>query len=294
MFFLLALISMLGYSLQGTLLARYARKMDGLSLAVWRNLSLIVSMLPLLFFVSKSEWALLPNFWGEFLLAGISGALSLMLVFASLKFLPVGISEAFRRGGVVISLLLLGLVFFHEKINFLQGIFVAVILGSGFYLSLQKHHLANLDQRTMRGIFFGIVSAILAAISIFLMSKAARELNPFISGYIWEITIGLCALIIVLLRDWCSKFKFQKISLGEFGRIALVSSPTLIGTGGSALAVTMGPIGILHTIGAAGIFTTLILSHFLYGEKIRLSQWIIIAIMAGGIIGLKLFESSPL
>jgi drug/metabolite transporter (DMT)-like permease len=247
-------------------------------------------MLPILLFVEKEDWARTMDFWPEFLGAGIAGAVSLMCVFASLKSLPTGISEAFRRGGVVITLFLFGLFFFHETIFPEQGIFVAVILISGFILAFQKNDFAHLDKNTTKGIFVGMIGAILAAVSIFLMSKAARELNPFISGYVWEIVIGLCALIIVLLRHWCSKFKFQKISWGEFGRIALVSSPTLIGTGCSALAVTLGPIGILHTIGAGGIFATLILSHFLYAEKIRLSQWILILIMATGMVGLKFFS----
>ncbi|MCF7905898.1 DMT family transporter [Candidatus Gracilibacteria bacterium] len=288
MFFLLSILSMLGYSLQGTLLAHHARKVDGLSLAVWRNLSLIITMLPILLFVHKSDWAHTMDFWKEFVIAGICGALSLMCVFASLKSLPAGISETFRRGGSVIALFLLGLFFFQERVSFAQAVFVAVILISGFVLAFQKNSFIHLDTHATKGIFMGLLGAILAAISIFLMSKIARELNPFISAYIWESVIGVCALILALLRDKFSRFKLQKVSWREFWRIGLVSSPTLVGSGASALAVTLGPIGILHTIGASGIFTTLILSRFLYGEKIRIAQWIIIMIMALGIVGLKL------
>ena len=48
MFYTLAIVSMLGYAAQTALLVPEARRMDGLSLAVYRNLSFAVTLLPLL------------------------------------------------------------------------------------------------------------------------------------------------------------------------------------------------------------------------------------------------------
>ena len=43
------------YALQSTLLAKYSRALDGLSVAVYRNGSLMITMLPLLFFAGEEE-----------------------------------------------------------------------------------------------------------------------------------------------------------------------------------------------------------------------------------------------
>ncbi len=289
MFFLLIFIATIAYALQGTLLVHHARKIDGLDLAVWRSLSLIITMAPLLFFVEKSDFALISNFWGSIAVIGISGALSSAIFFWSLKFLPVGTSIAFGSSASTLFILAFGFLLFGEKISSLQGIFIAVILLTSVALGFQKHQLAHLDKRTGLGILIRLVSAFFMAITITGMAKISRELDPFLAGYAWEASIGIFALILVLLRDKFSRWKFQKISGNYFGKILLISSPTLIGTGCFAYAMTLGPVGIASSISTPGnVFLSMVLAHLLYAEKLRLLQWITIAILVAGIVGLKL------
>ncbi len=74
-----------------------------------------------------------------------------------------------------------------------------------------------------------------------------------------------------------------------YEKISLLSSPVLIGTGSFALAVSIGPIGIASAIGTSGLIISAILAHYVYHEKLKLSQWIGLLIVTLGILGLNLF-----
>jgi len=289
MFFFLVILSMLAYTFQGTLLVHHARKIDGLSLAVYRNLSLGISMIPLLFLANKADFLAIPQFIPLILAAGLSGAISLSLSFTAIKFLPVGVSNAFGNSATVIIIFFLGFVFFQENLSLAQAILIGIILGSGILLGFQNNHMSHLDKRTSLGIIIRIIGSIFTGITFFLMSKVARELNPYIAAYSWELLIGIFALILALGRSAFSKHKIKKISWKEFGKILLISSPTLIGSGGFAYAITIGPVGIASAISVGGgMFVSMILADLWYNEKLDLKKWIIILIMAASIAGLKL------
>lgn len=288
MFFFLAVLAMIAYAVQGTLIVHYARKLDGLSTAIYRNASLTITMLPLLFLAKKSDFVRLPEFLPELLIAGITGAAALSIGFWTLKFLPVGITSALNNSVRVIFIFLLGFYFFGETISWIEILFVALILIGGISLGFQKHHLPHLDENTRKGIFLALLAAAFAAITFFFMSKVARELSPFVAGYFWEVLIGIFALGFGFLRQLITKQKIKKISLLDFGKITLICSPTLLGTGAFAYAVTLGPLGILNAIGTGGVFISILLAHYLYHEKLRFRQWLWICVAVMGIVGLRL------
>ncbi len=92
----------------------------------------------------------------------------------------------------------------------------------------------------------------------------------------------------ILARQAINGQKLAKIKPKELGRIALVCSPTLIGTGGFVLASKMGSIGIITAIGASGIAFSALLSWALYQEKLKPIHWIAICIITVGVVALKL------
>ena len=168
--------------------------------------------------------------------------------------------------------------------------FVTLILIAGGALAMQKNEFAHLDNKVAKGIFLTFVSAILAGFSFYYMSKLSREVDPFLSAYVWETLIGLFALLFGILRS-ISAQKIARVSWKEFGTIALVSWPTIIGTGCFAYAITLGPLGIANAIGAGGILVSIVIAHFLYGEKLIRAQWFWIAVIFVGLVGLKLMGS---
>ena len=93
MFYLLLVIALISYSLNGSLLIRQARKLDGFQVSMYRGISLIFIMLPVLLFAPQESYKqlfTLPNI-GLLLLSGICGYLANASSMQSSKHLPIGI-----------------------------------------------------------------------------------------------------------------------------------------------------------------------------------------------------------
>lgn len=289
MFLFLAVASMLGYAIQGTFLVPYARKMDGLSLAVYRNLSLGVSMLPLLFFSSGNVFLEFFRVWNLLIPAAVFGALSLWCTFLSNRSLPVGIASALSNIRVVF-ILLLSFFFIQEDISSTQGAWIVLLLLSVIFVSLQKNHFPHLDGKVLKGSLFALLGGTFGSITVFLSGFAAQKADPFVVSYFWEVLIGILALGFVGVRLLLGKASVHKISWREFGKIGLISSWTAVGTGAFMLAVNYGPIGIVGAVGASSLLFSTLFSHFFYREKLKTAHWIGLFLIILAIIGLRLAE----
>lgn len=288
MFFFLSLLSMAGYAFQSTLLAHHARRMDGLSLAFYRNLSLCFSMVPLLFLVPHDSFSDIPGALPNMILAAVCGTIGLAFGLQTVQYMAVGISMGIKASILTITALLLGYFFFSESITLIQGFFILGILFFTTLLALQKNHFPHLTTNTLKGLLFCSFSGVFTALSGFFMSQTARDLNPFLSGYAWEFGIFLCSFFLILGRFLFTKQRLSPIPSKEFFKIMAISSTTLIGTGCLAYAVTLGPFGVVSAIGSSGILLSTLLAFFLYQEKLKKAQWILITLLLFSIVGLKL------
>ncbi len=108
MFYVYALGSMLSYTVQQTLLIRYARKIDGLSLAFYRNISFVVTLLPLLINAKTSDFAVMAAHWQMLALSGVCGAVYLALIYGSYAYLPAGICSSVSKAVATVAIVLFG------------------------------------------------------------------------------------------------------------------------------------------------------------------------------------------
>jgi drug/metabolite transporter (DMT)-like permease len=291
MFWFLALISMFGYALQGTLMARYVRGGDPLSMSFYRNLSLGISLLPLLFLAGgeaiKTFFSSPAVWW--ILLAGFLGSVAQWTRFLSLRMFPVGIHTALSTGlNVVLSFLFAFLWFGEEIVNPWIYAFVALILLGGWGLIWYKKTMPHLDQTQIWwGAMYIVMTALFFTTSFILVVHGARTADPWVSGYVWEVSIGIFSGIFLWTRHQFLEKPLEKITLQKWSKILIVCSPTLIGTGAFALASTMGPVGIITAIGAGGIFVSTLLAHFLYREKLSLIQVFFLCLIFVGIVGFR-------
>ncbi|MDD3301966.1 MAG: DMT family transporter [Candidatus Gracilibacteria bacterium] len=291
LFWGLALLSTIGYNLQWALNTKFGRKGDSLSMGTYRSLSLAISMLPLLLFSSTKNILIIYNYQFELILSSISAGIGVWFMYISMKSLPIGITTSFRSVFSVLTTIVGGFLLFGESLSLITIIFVLVILIGGVIISLSKvkfNHLIN--DNFYVGIILASISGILSAIALTLMVKVSRELDPFVSSYFWEFEIGIVLLIILLIRNKVYKGKIEKISKKDFLNIFTASSPSLIGTGCYAFASTIGPIGIVSSIGVLGIAFSTIFGIFLFKEKLSFKQYFGIFIIIIGILGLKLYK----
>lgn len=287
MFYFLALGSMLGYSVQQTLLVHHARRIDGLSLAFYRNVSFFITLLPLLIGASVQDVREVIDHWMLLMSSGLGGAVYLALTFSSYKFLPVGLGTSISRALSTITIAIFGWVLLGESLSTQSIAVIAVILVGTVLLGVQHTHLPHLDNRFALGILLIVLASVPVAYLSYTLAVLSREINPFVGGYVWETSIGVACLLLLLLRSACGGKRIQRISMRTFLIIAACSAPTLIGTGLMALAILYGPIGIANAIGSGLLVVATLLAWILYSEKLHAGQWASMALILGGIVALK-------
>jgi drug/metabolite transporter (DMT)-like permease len=287
MFLLAIILSFTGYAVQGTLMAKYAREMDGLSTVVYRSGSLIFTMLPLLFFASWAEICGISDYWLEISLAGITAVVGSALSFYSMKFMSIGIKNVFSKMIGTIWAIILGFLFFHETITLAQGILMFFVLVSGYMLSREKNDFEHLDNNIWKGLVLTFLSQIIVGVSFYYVSYVSRELSPYVAGYFWEALIGIFAIIIVIFRPLYDGKKLHKISLSEFWKIAAICSLTLFGTGGFLYAVNIGSYAVTNVLMNGSIFVSILVAHYAFHEKMTKQQWIWIVALVAGIVALN-------
>lgn len=288
MFWALAMLSMLGYTLQGTLMARFVRAIDPLSAGFYRSVTFFISLLPLLFLAEMSEIIGIKDYWLEISIAAILGAAAQWASFWTIRFFPLGIAGAIKMGLFVCFSLLLGGLFSNEILSATQIIAVLFILIGATLLGIRKEKMSHLEPvGFLKGTILLIMTSIFLSVSVFFVAKVARELSPWVSGYFWEIGVAIFAGIFLFFRKITTGQSIEKISPKTFWLIFLTASPTLIGTGCFALAVNYGPVGIVNAISVSGVLISAFLAHFLYGEKLRTSHWGLIVMIIAGVVALK-------
>ena len=287
MFYVFAIGSMLGYALQQTLLVHHARKIDGLSLTFYRNISFVVTLLPLLIGASMADIRLVLSSWPWLMASGVAGAVFLALLYASYTFLSAGIATTVSRACSVIAVSIFGLVFFGEHLSPMSIGLIGVILLGTLALGLQHQSLPHLDNRVFLGVACAALGAIPIAFSSYILAVLSRDANPFVSGYFWETSIGVACLGLLLLRSLFFGTRIQRIDMRTLLLIAACASPTLIGTGFVVLANRGGPIGIVQAIGSGSLVVTSVLAWSWYKEKLTTGQWLSMLVICSGIAALK-------
>ncbi len=287
MFYFLAVISMVGYGAQVSLLGHLSRKMNALDISFYRNASFVITLLPLLFFTSFEEISVISNYLGQLTVMGFTAVMALWASFASYKYLPIGVSQAVNSVIKTILIFILGLVFFGELLTIPEAVLITMAIASAIYLGNQKNHMPHLDAKTFMGFVFVLLSAVPAAVTIFLAADLAREINPFVAGYFWEASIALASAIVLFIRYLVTSKKPEWVGWKHTKKIALAAWPTFIGTGAFALAVSLGPIVIVSGIGLASTVVAALMAHYIFHEKLNQKQWIGIIMTLLAIAALK-------
>ena len=287
MFYTLALLSMFGWAFQNTLLVRHARKMDGLSLAFYRNVSFFVTLSPLLIGASREDILAVLAFWPHLLLVGMCGGLFLALHFTVYRYIPVGVATSMNRAIVILLVALVSTVYMGESLSNVEVLFICIIASSALLLGWCKNDMDHLKNNVLVGIGIIVLGAIPLLITKQIITVMSREASPLITGYFWEISIAIGAFVVIGLRRLCTGEKLERVSRAQFLDIAACSAFTLVGTGCYTLGVSIGSFAIAEAIGAGGLAVGSLFAWKLYGERLRTTQWLCILLIVFGIAAFK-------
>ena len=278
---------MLGYALQNVLLVKYARRMDGLSLTFYRNISFLVTLLPLLLFSSPQEIAEVLTHWRALLISGVAGGVYLAIVFETYKYITIGVSHTIKRAAITVLMTLTGLLLYGEVLSTLAFLLIAIIVLACIWLGMQHVHSPHISQNILFGVTLSILCAFPVIITKIVLTDISRVADPLASGYFWEAAIGMATVVIILLRWMIFRKGLTRVDRKTLLGITACSSPVLIGTGCYALALSMGPIALVSAIGSGSLIVTGTFGWLWYHEKLSRSQWVAMVLILIAIAWLK-------
>jgi len=263
------------------------------SVTMYRGLSLGLSFLPvLLYFTDWESFMLTLDYWPWLLLAAVITMGANVLSYFNLRRFPLGIMTSFFQSAKVMVGVLFGYWFFQEVITLPQIIGILIVLSGTIWLGLQRNKICE-KCKLSPWIFVGTVTlqTVLLMGAAFMITRIARETgDPWSAGYLWEVGIGIFALIYGITRKQLSKAPIFVLSLKDFWKICLYASPTVLGTGAFFWASTLGPMGILSTVVMLEVVFSAFLGLYLYREKLSRKQIGGIILIITGIICLRILS----
>jgi hypothetical protein len=278
LFLSLCLFSRFAYSVNDILVGRLARLHPGIEVASWRGVSLGLTMAPWLLFVPREAWAALgEQGWDVLLLLTLTAVANLMQLQAS-RFMPFGVRAAFIVSGIAACSGVLGWAVLDERMSLTEAGLSLIVVGSAVASALGTHASHEFKPDMRRGAFFAIGAAILIAGMGLMVAKIARATHPLLTAWVWEFGGGL---ILVLPLLWRYAGRGVQPELGKrVWAIAVASSPTAIGSGFSALALTMGSLGVWAAVAGTQVLFTAGLGALWHRELIGPRRWACFAVAA--------------
>lgn len=277
-------------ALQIALMAEYYRKLDTLSAVAYRGLSLVFTMWPLLLFVPFGEINITSTFFIYIASATCFAVIANWTNAISMRYLSVPVSTALGMGFWSVIIAVLAYFFEDETLKLLQIFFISLTLITASILGItqnSENHLMYNNRK--KGVLLTLLFGFAIASAGLFVGKASREFHPFITGYTWEVCIGVTSACIAAGRSLFTSQKLVKISLRDFSRIMLFSAPTTLGTGLFAYSVTQGKLAVMSAIfiTATMIFSS-VLAYFRYKEKLNTKQLLLLGLLISFIVALKL------
>ncbi|MFM2414959.1 MAG: hypothetical protein RI911_652 [Candidatus Parcubacteria bacterium] len=289
-FFLAILISFVSFGVQMPLMVQYVRKYDGLVVTTIRNLSLVITMAPLLFLATTEEIASVIPFLPKLLLASFLGTLSFIASLNASKYIPVGITYATRQVAYVSLTMLMGVLLFLEMLSSVQTFLLIALVVCGVVLAYTRSENAHLNQHdAWKGISLALFAGVFHAATFYFFTDVARNINPFVASYFWEIFVGFFALAIFCIQKVCTTYT-QTLSIPRRDVLAItaIGLLTLSGTGGYAFAVNHGPFALASGLVTLSTVVAVVVARILFKEKLSPVQMLLIALIVCVLIAIKL------
>lgn len=280
-FLLLCLLSRFFYTLNDLFTGRLARQNDRLELAALRGVSLGFSMAPLLLWVPRSAWS---SLLGEPARLGAIVAITAVanvLQFQSARYLPFGLRASVIVTGVALGSVLLGWLVLGERLSGSATGWCALIVLSAVLAAPGQHANHEIEPRLLRGILLALTGASLLAVVALLTKELTERTHPLLAAWAWEFGSGLILVPVLLLRRQTPRLRPR-----YFARVALASSPTVIGSSASMLALGSGRLGLWGALAGTQVLFTAVFGVLWHRELMGLRRWSCFVAASLGIAGL--------
>lgn len=279
MFIIYALLAAFCYAMQNSMMTFYYRRTPALDAATHRGLILGLSGLPLLLLTPAEQRLPSSEIFLYMSIACLCGTLGNMYYIKAIALGSIGIAAATVRSISTIGTIAIGLIFLGEKIAYKEFLLVAVVVFFVIRIGKAQSYKKNLTHSSEQKFTISLASnyasrtGVLYAVMFVFLTLASRKAHPFVVSYMLEFGVGLYGLFFLLLRHLKSDREFiRPISLKDFFRVMLYSSPTLLGTPLSNLSLKLGNAGVATAVLSSNIAFNCLLAWAIHKEKLTLMQ----------------------
>jgi drug/metabolite transporter (DMT)-like permease len=284
-FVALCLVARFSYSLNDIFVGRLARRHDRVEVAAFRGTSLGVSMAPWLLLVPAEAWRALQMHATELVLTVTVTAAANVLQLNAMRYLPFGLRAALMIATMATGSLLIGWGVLGERLTVLQVGLCVILVASGAAVVLGSHVAGEIEVDVPRGSALTLAAGMLMACAIFGVKHLARETDPLLTAWAWELGAGLILLGPALLRR---RSAGSAAVSGRFASVAVAALPTAVASGVSVLALDFGELGLWGALGGTQILFTAALGALWHRETLGLRRWLLMAIAAAAVAGLAM------
>ncbi len=248
---------------------------------MWRGLSLGATMAPLLFWVPAGAWARVPAHAGFLAAATVLAAAANVCGNSAARFLPFNVRAAVIGAGSIVFSLGIGWLFLAETPS-AGALFAAGILAvSAVALCLGEHRTPAFKPDIPRGVALAIACAAALCAAVLFQTRFLRATHPLLAAWMWEFAIGLVCVPFVMGR--------RSARAPGWGprawRVGVASTPTVVGTGATALALGIGPMGIAYALSGFQTILTAFIGARFHHERIGPWRWALIGIGSAAAVG---------
>ncbi len=186
-------------------------------------------------------------------------------------------------GGLVV---ILSLIFFKESLGPVQLLAIIIILVGIILSSLNFADLKNKKFIENKGTMFAIIVMVIWGIYFTFIRIPTDQIGWFWTTYIAFATGAIISIALSIIK----RKEFKKISPKNYLNLGMSAVLTTTGTVSFNFAITQGLTAVVAPIATSYPTLFVLLSRFVFGDKLTKQQWAGIIISLAGIVLLAIFS----
>ena len=159
-------------------------------------------------------------------------------------------------------------------------------MGAAVLAALGTHAAHEIQPDIPKGAALALGAGLFLSVAAVLTKRLATETHPLLTAWAWEFGAG-AILVGPLLWQW--RRGIPPGLIGRFRSTAIASAPTVVGSGASIAALSLGALGLWGAVAGTQVLFTATLGVAWHREAMGLRRWLCFLAAAAAVSGLALF-----
>ncbi len=279
------IIPFVAYSLQAVILTKFSRTKWSLSMSFYRQFTIFLIGLPLLYFY-PIDLKILQEYIFIILFTSLIWAMYLFISFKSYDYIQVALWNSFSLVSRILLTILTWIFLLSESLNIYQYIWI-------FFLFISISLLFKIKEKlSFLWVFLSIISWALLVANWYYFILYSKSFSPILAGYLLEVFNGVFLFLFLIIQSFSQKKPFKKtfsIDSKTFS-IILSSAPlALLWTAAISKSYELYSFTIVWIALTMILPASLIFSRIILKERPATKTIFIIIAITASVVGIKYF-----